>query len=66
MGLFVHATAGFVDPGFCGSLTFNGKLTHIEKFELYNDSLFAEGSRILQDRGSRSCVFAYSLAADLN
>jgi len=78
MGLLVHATAGFVDPGFSGSLTFElynaGKLPialkpgmrmaqlcflHLDgkpwrpynkrPGSKYNNSLFAEGSRISQD-----------------
>jgi len=79
LGLLVHATAGFVDPGFSGNLTFEllnaGKLPikltpgkrmaqlcflHLDDKPLipydkraaskYNNSLFAEGSRIYQDR----------------
>jgi dCTP deaminase len=78
LGLLVHATAGFVDPGYSGSLTFElfnaGKLPielklgmrmaqlcffHLDGIPLrpydkrsgskYNNSLFAEGSRIWQD-----------------
>jgi dCTP deaminase len=78
LGLLVHATAGFVDPGYSGSLTFElfnaGQLPielkpgmnmaqlcffHLDGIPLrpynkrpgskYNNSLFAEGSRIWQD-----------------
>lgn len=78
LGLLVHATAGFVDPGYSGSLTFElfnaGKLPIALKLGMYmaqlcffhldgnpwrpynkrpgskyNNSLFAEGSRIWQD-----------------
>jgi len=79
LGLLVHATAGFVDPGFSGNLTFEllnaGKLPirleagmrmaqlcflHLDgepylpydrrASSKYNQSLFAEGSRIYRDR----------------
>ncbi len=78
LGLLVHATAGFVDPGYSGSLTFElfnaGKLPiklkpgmkmaqlcffHLDGLpwrpynkrpgSKYNNSLFAEGSRIWKD-----------------
>ena len=79
MGLLVHATAGFVDPGFSGNLTFElvnagqlpialepgtrmAQLCFLELDDVpllpydrrraskYKNSLFAEGSRIYEDR----------------
>lgn len=55
LGVIVHFTAGFIDPGFCGSIT-------LEMMAMYKPVTFYHGDRIAQinfARLDRPCAMPY-------